>query len=353
MNLLDRYVFAALLRGAAPVLLGLLGLFGFIELAEQLEDAGRGAFGTLDALRVVAARLPRIGIELLPVTCLLGTVIGLGALANQSEIVAMSACGIGAARLVRPLWMLVGGIVLAALLLQQLAIPALEFQAAELRARALAQVSERDGEHWTRSESSLIRIGAVRFGLMPEDIEIYQFDERGQVAALMQAARADLLRPDEWLLQDVVAIRFDEDAARRQRFDRLAWRSGLGAEQLGALLQADHALAPTDLIGYIGHLESNGLDAHRYRVLLWRQASLPLGLIAMALLGAPFAMGSTRLMSTGARVALGGTLGMGFYLLEQLSMQLGLLYRLPAWATGLAPDLLALLAALAALAWKR
>ena len=353
MNLLDRYIFAALLRGGAPVLLGLLGLFGFIELAEQLEDAGRGAFGTLDALRVVAARLPRIGIELLPVTCLLGTVIGLGALANQSEIVAMGACGIGAARLVRSLWILVGGIVLAALLLQQLAIPALEFQAAELRARALAQVSERDGEHWTRSESSLIRIGAVRFGLMPEDIEIYQFDERGQVAALMQAARADLLRPEEWLLQDVEAVRFDKDAARRERFDRLAWRSGLGAEQLGALLQADHALAPTDLIGYIGHLESNGLDAHRYRVLLWRQASLPLGLIAMALLGAPFAMGSTRLMSTGARVALGATLGMGFYLLEQLSMQLGLLYRLPAWATGLAPDLLALLAALTALAWKR
>lgn len=353
MRLLDRYVFAALLRGGAPVLLGLLGLFGFIELAEQLEDVGRGSFGTLDALRVVAARLPRIAIELLPITCLLGTVIGLGFLAAQSEIVALGASGIGALRLARPLGLLVGGMVLAALLLQQQAIPALEFQAAELRAKALAQVSERDGEHWTRSESSLIRIGAVRFGLMPVDVEIYQFDGKGRILALTQAARVDMLRPEEWLLQDGAVLRFGEGAVRRERFERLAWRSGISAEQLGALVQAEHALAPTDLAGYIDHLQDNGLDAHRYRVLLWRQASLPLGLIAMALLGVPFAMGSTRLMSTGARVALGGTLGMGFYLLEQLSMQLGLLYRLPAWATGLAPDLLALLAALSALAWKR
>ncbi|MEZ5597898.1 MAG: hypothetical protein R3E84_16175 [Pseudomonadales bacterium] len=33
--MLDRYLFVALLRGGIPVVLLLMGLFGFLELAEQ------------------------------------------------------------------------------------------------------------------------------------------------------------------------------------------------------------------------------------------------------------------------------------------------------------------------------
>ena len=353
MALLDRYLFISLIRGGSPVLLGLLGLFGFIELAEQLEDVGKGTFSSLDALRIVAFSLPRIGIDVLPVTCLLGTIVGLGALANQSEVTAMRAGGVSIRRLNRPLFILLGVIIGSVALVQQYVIPDFERRAAGLRAHALANASVQNDEHWTRSESSLVRIGDVRYGMVPLDIEIYEFDDDGRIIRLTQAGSADVLGPNEWLLHDVTTTRFDGASAHASRANRLPWRNRIGDEQLAAFVQADYALAPTDLAEYIGYLRDNGLDAHRYTLILWNHLSLPIALAAMALLGVPFVIGSTRVMPLGARLTLGGTVGIAFYLLERTASQVGLLYQLPAALTGLAPDLLALAVALAALGRKR
>ena len=353
MALLDRYLFISLIRGGSPVLLGLLGLFGFIELAEQLEDVGKGTFSSLDALRIVAFSLPRIGIDVLPVTCLLGTIVGLGALANQSEITVMRAGGVSVRRLVRPLFVLLGVVIGSVALVQQYVIPDFERRAAGLRAHALANTSVKEDEHWTRSESSLVRVGDVRYGMVPLDIEIYEFADSGQVVRLTQAASADVLGPEEWLLHDATTTRFDAATAQPSRVSRLSWRNRIGAEQLAAFVQAGNALAPTDLAAYIDYLRDNDLDAHRYALILWQQLSLPIALAAMALLGVPFVIGSTRAIPLGARLTLGGTIGIAFYLLERTAGQAGLLYQLPAMLTSLAPDLLALALALTALCLKR
>ncbi len=346
MNLLDRYLLAALLRGGAPVFLLFLGLFGFVTLAEQLEDVGKGGFGTLDALRVTGFSLPAIALDLLPVTCLLGTVLGLGTLGNKSELSAMRAAGVSILRLIRPLLALLLGLVIAALLTQQAIIPTFAAQAADLRSQSQAHTTREGDAYWTRSETSLVRVGAVALGLMPTDIEIYQLDAQGRVERLVQAKRADILDQNEWLLQEVRTLDFGVDDGGRGTAAQMRWRSDLEAQQIVALLRAEHALAPTELIGYIAHLQSNGLDAHRHQVRLWQLLSLPVGLLAMGLLGAPFIFGPAHRASMGARVMLCALIGLLFHLGEQVSLQVGMLYRWWPPAIGLAPELVTLTAAL-------
>ena len=347
MTLLDLYLLRALVRGGAPVFLLLLSLFGFVALAEQLEDVGKGAFGTLEAVRVTGFLLPRIALELLPVTCLLGAVVGLGTLGNQTELTAMRTGGLSVSRLSRPLLLLLFALAAAALVAQQAVIPGFEGQAAYLRAQSFASTAKSGDAFWTRSKSSLVRIGGVAYGAMPQDLEIYELDPEGRVAQLTQAAAADVLAPGEWLLRDVRRIRFRAAGIERSAQDRLRWRSDLTPEQVVALVRTDQALAPADLFRYIAHLDDNGLDAHRYRVLLWQQLGLAAGLVGMGLLGVPFALGAMRATSLGARLSLCALIGLGFHLLEQGVMQLGLLYRLSPVLTGLAPDLAVLAAALA------
>ena len=90
---IDRYLMLSMIRGGVPILGLLLGLFAFLTLAEELEDVGKGNFEVIDALNVMVYSLPKISLELLPVTSLIGVLVGLGTLGNQQELIALRAAG--------------------------------------------------------------------------------------------------------------------------------------------------------------------------------------------------------------------------------------------------------------------
>jgi len=66
-------------------------------------------------------------------------------------------------------------------------------------------------------------------------------------------------------------------------------------------------------------MRRNNLDTQRYEIVFWQQLSLLPGLLAMALLSLPFLLGSVRAVSASQRAILGGLIGIGFYLVQQLS----------------------------------
>jgi lipopolysaccharide export system permease protein len=236
---------------------------------------------------------------------------------------------------------------------QQWLVPVLEQRASELRTKTFTTASREDAAYWTRQGDRLLRIGGVEMGMVPTDIEVYELDGEGQVRELRRAARADVLGPRDWLLRDVTTIRFLPGGPQMANDAVLPFTPDFDARQIFTLINADYALAPLDLLVYIRHLRSNSLESHRFEVLLWQQLSLPIGLMALSLLGLPVVMGSSRAISMGARIAIGAALGLGFYLVERLAMQLALLYHLSPPLTGLLPDLAMLAVALVLLLRRR
>jgi lipopolysaccharide export system permease protein len=65
----------------------------------------------------------------------------------------------------------------------------------------------------------------------------------------------------------------------------------------------------------------------------------------MGLLALPLLMGSTRTISAGQRMVLGGLVGIGFYLLQQISGHLTSLFNLHPPTTIMAPTVLLILVA--------
>lgn len=341
---IDRYLMLSMIRGGIPILGLLLGLFAFLTLAEELEDVGKGNFEVIDALNVMVLSLPKISLELLPVTSLIGVLVGLGTLANQQELIALRAAGWSNFRMARPVLILALAIVAGAIATQQWFIPWLEQQIAGLRANAVedAELEGTDAEFWTRNESQIVRIGGVQFGLMPTDIEIFERNEQGHVDRVLKANRADILDGGTWQLWDVFTTEIAGTGTRTGRQDSLSWTSALNPDQMATIITTAAALAPTDLVSYIGHLKENDLDSHHYRLVLWQQLSLPLGILGMALLGIPFVVGSTRSMATGTRISIGIVIGILFYLGERTLGQVALLYNLPPIPLAVGPDLLIL-----------
>jgi lipopolysaccharide export system permease protein len=129
----------------------------------------------------------------------------------------------------------------------------------------------------------------------------------------------------------------------------MQWNALLSAEQASVLILPLEALAPHDLLKTINNLNRNKLDTHHYEVVFWQQVSLLPSLLAMALLSLPFLLGSVRSVSASQRAMIGGLIGIGFYLLQQLSGHLaGILGLNPALVI-LAPPFVLLAIAIAAI----
>lgn len=355
MKILDRYIVISYLMGVLPVLFLLLALFSFVALAEELEEVGKGTFRQIDAFTVLLYTSPRRIVDLMPVSALLGGLMGLGSLANHQELIAARAAGMSKARMARPVFEAVLIAAAVVVFMQIVLVPHSERAASAVRSKTLEQTSLESGadvDFWTRSGDNFVHVSDIRLNRILEGVEIYRTNSEGRLRQLVQARRANIVGADTWFLQDVTQTRLDGLAADVQQFDRMEWKGLLSEEQANILILPLEALAPHDLVLYIRHLEANDLDTHHFRVIFWQQISVVLTVIAMGLLSLPMLVGSTRAISASQRIIMGGIIGIVFYLLQQVTGHFAELFHLIPSVTILTPVLLLLTIAVVAQYWR-
>lgn len=338
MRRIDRYIMTQFVIGIIPALLLLLALFSFMSLASELEDVGKGSFTLPDALMVVFLTTPKRIVELLPVSTLLGGLIGLGAMANYRELIAIRTAGISKQRIAKTVAVLAFFLCIFISILQFFVVPGFEHEAATLRAQTSLSTEVLTGHSkaiWTRNEKNYIRVNRVRTDQTLAGVEIYTTDDQGRLSQLVEASSALYIEQENWLLIDVLESRFGDGQVIETTRKNMRWNALLSAKQAAVLILPLEALAPNDLLKTIANMKQNQLDTQRYEVVLWQQVSLLPSLFAMALMSLPLLLGSVRTVSASQRALSGGLIGIGFYLLQQLSGHL-------AGILGLSPALLIL-----------
>ena len=355
MMLLDRYIASSYLKGMIPVLVLLLSLFSFLALAEELEEVGKGTFRLIDAFFVVLYTSPARIVDLMPVTALLGGLMGLGALANHQELIAARGAGLSKARMARPILQATLIIAAVVILMQSLLIPVSERAASELRSRSLEATSFDAGgrlEFWTRSGENFVHVSDVLFNQILTGIEIYSTDEAGKLRTLVEAEEATIIGADTWLLEGVKRTELSDMNASEEQLASMQWTRLLSKEQTDILILPLEALAPHDLVQYIRYLQENNIDTHHFRTIFWKQVSIAISVVAMGLLSLPLLVGSTREIPASQRIVLGGVFGIVFYLLQQMVGHLAGLFNLVPSITILTPVVILLAIAIAAQFWR-
>jgi lipopolysaccharide export system permease protein len=341
--------------GMFPVLLLLLALFSFVALADELEEVGKGTFSQIDAFLVILYTSPRRIVDLMPVTALLGGLMGLGAMANHQELIAARSAGMSKARMARPVFEAVLMAAALVIFMQSLLIPLSEQAASQLRSKALEETTLESGgetEFWTRSGENIVHVRGVVLNRILENVEIYNADADGKLNQLIQAERATIVGANTWLLEGVARTRLEGMVANKDRLPSMEWQGLLSEEQANILILPLEALAPHDLVRYITHLQANDLDTHQFRVIFWQQISVAIAVLAMGLLSLPLLVGSTRAISASQRIMLGGIIGIVFYLLQQVTGHLAGLFNLIPSITILTPVLVLLSLAVMAQYWQ-
>ena len=103
MSLIGRYIFRQVLLSTAIVVAVLLLIFMSNQFAETLAEAAADALPREAVFRVFGLQFVQYVALLAPVGLLLGILLAMARLNRDSEMTALSACGVGPARLLRPM----------------------------------------------------------------------------------------------------------------------------------------------------------------------------------------------------------------------------------------------------------
>ena len=338
MTLLENYIVRQITGGLLVAAAVLLPLFSFLDLIEQLDDVGEGFYQTTDAFLYVAYLLPRRFIELAPFIALLGTVIGLGRLAVNLELITMRAAGLSPLK-ISVVVLKVGLLLLIVLaVMEQYIAPTYQQRAISHRADALAQSSELGSDlgTWTRDKRQVLRIGESSKGSLMRDIELMTFNDEGVLTEHIFAEYAEVINDQLWELSNITRRVFSERRVNTDYTDTMSWQPFLDSEQMETLNRPAESLSPLELYEYVAYLKETGQQSDAYELALWRKFGGGLVTIAMVLLSVPFVFGSVR-AGIANRLVLAGITGICVYLLDQIVANIGLLLNLSFPLVALAP----------------
>jgi LPS export ABC transporter permease LptG/LPS export ABC transporter permease LptF len=320
-GIIDGYIARMYLKIQGLTFLSLLGIFYISQFIDLSDKLFRG-YTTADVLfRYFFFRTPQYVYYTVPLSVLIATLVTIGGLTRNSELIVMRACGISLYRVAMPLLVLATGASLVLFGIEEYALAGSNRQAEDLL-------------HLIRTNKPRPVNLLTRRWTVAKNGDIYHYDffdpRRGELTGFSRYE----FDQKNWRLARITY-------AERLRFDRAAsapdapvglWKAGKGwsrqvvspSESTFAPFAArDLTMEPPDYFGseqpeaasmtygelrdYIDAMQGAGHNILQYLVDLHRKISFPFVTIVMTLLAVPFAV------TTGRRGALYG-IGVGIVL---------------------------------------
>ncbi len=339
--IIDRYLQRNVHFGTLGALAVLVGLSLFFVFVRELDDIGTGSYDMSGVFQYLLLRIPGRVVEFMPLAVLLGSILTLGALASNSEIIAMLASGVSLKRLLFSV--LQASVLLAALtfVLAEWVVPASETSARSLKNTATNSTRAlRDKQGlWFKDGDRVLRVGKLLPDGYAQQIEVYRLNEAGELQSVTRAESA-IPRGDGWELQQSETSYIDADAVVTETSNRLEYSGGLSRDLLRVLMIDPQRMSTGDLNAYLEFLDDNQLEASTERLFFWQKMLAPVTIVIMSLLAFPFLLGSQRQANTGQRLLIGILLGLAFVVIDRLVFQLGNQMQINALAVVAFPNLL-------------
>lgn len=338
MRLLDRYIGITVAGSTFIVLLVLLALFSFGSFVAELDSVGKGDYTLAGAAQYVLLTMPRLAYQLFPVIALLGSVVGLGVLASNNELLVMRAAGVSVGRItfsvmkVGILWVMV------AVILGEFVAPVTDRYAKSMHSAALTERFAMTSQNglWARDGHTFIHIRDVLANGLLGGVTIYDFDDKQRLREVTQA-RTGQFSNGRWELNQIDRSRIDPAGVETEHLKQMEWQSLLTPDMIDVVAVKPDSLSLKGLVDYIAYLRDNGLSDEHYQLAFWNKIVLPATTAVMVFLSIPFVFGPLRSVGIGQRIFVGALVGIGFYLLGQMFGFVGLLYKLPSAVSAALP----------------
>lgn len=287
-------------------------------------------------------RLPQIIAFLLPFSILLGTLITLATLNQNSEVISMKAAGLSAHQVLAPLIVAAFGVSILSFafndrIVSRASATLDRWQRAEygpipIDRKSQSNVWVRDGDHLIHAASVTGRGPDTRLF----DVTIYN-RKGGSLLAIVRAPQAQP-KARAWMLTD--ANRFDVARGTQTRLGNVQAGSGVRPDQFTLSKVDADGLSFQGLWKAISDLRDAGRPTGTLEAGLWHKIAGPLSAILMPLLGAVAAFGIARSGRLFVRAVIGMGLGFAYFVADNFGLAMGNLGAYPPLLAAWGPFLL-------------
>lgn len=346
MKILERYIGVTIGMSVVTVTAVISSLFLLISFAGEFDKIGHANYTILRAMQYTLLLLPDRIYEFFPLATLLGSILGLGALANSSELVVIRTAGVSVFRIVVAIMKMALVLMVAAFILGEvIAPPALQYAKVQ-RVKALSKDISVNTQYglWARDSNTYIHVQSANNNGKLFNIHLYRLNKEHQIEQIISAKSADYLG-DEWLMNDIVQTDISLDGINVSHSKSKHWKTLLDPELVRVVKFEPSKLSIWRLGNYISYLKVNGLETAQYELALWSKIVTPLTIAAMVLLAVPFVLGSLRRTSIGQQILIGFLVGLSFFIANRLLGQMSIVYNFHPIVGATTPTLLVFIGA--------
>jgi lipopolysaccharide export system permease protein len=338
VKILDWYLWKATLQGLIVAWLALVMLDVFFAFINELESTN-DQYTSYKAVIYLIYTLPARFYEFFPTATLIGSLLGLGNLAANSEFIAMRAAGFSIKNIIFSVLKL--GVVLTvfAFLVGEWVVPASDLQArnylATLKNKNVYLVDE--AGLWVKQKDSMIHIGKVWSEDKLSDVTVYRMKtDRSGLEQIIRVKSA-LASANGWQLDNVKTTTFENKKVNIEVVKQINNAILLDAEILKIAAMKPEQLSGSALRKIIKHQQENALKSDKYELAYWKRFSVPISTLVMLILAMPFLFGSQRGGGAGQRVFIGIVVGIVFFLLNRVLNELGIVYGIKPFISAFLP----------------
>ncbi|MBW8911237.1 MAG: LPS export ABC transporter permease LptG [Sphingomonas sp.] len=326
------------------VLAALVFVLQFLDLLSETGNiVAHPGNGTPEIMHYLSLRLPEIISRFLPFSVLLGTIITLTTMNQNSEIVALKASGLSAHQVLAPLILASMGVAVVSFAFNDRIVSRASATLTQWKAADYAPLPIDRGDRsnvWVRDGDDLVEVDQIKGrgdAAKLSDVTIYD-RTGGSLVGIIHAPHG-VRAGDGWKIGPM-ATRFDVASGKTTSLGTIIVARGVRPDQFTlATVDAD-GLSFGALRSAIHDLSDAGRPTKALEGSMWHKLSGPLSALLMPLLGAIAAFGLARSGKLFVRAVIGMALGFAYFVADNFALAMGNLGAYPPFLAAWAPFLL-------------
>ncbi len=338
LNRIDRYIFKTVFSSFLIVSLIFCILFFIFTYLAQVSNNDTGA-SNIELIIITIYQLPGILYTLLPACAMVGALMGLSLLANNSEIIVLRSFGRSTAQISK-------GVILVGIIGSIVTMIFGGYIAPVLQKLADSNtVAYNTHDLWLKTPDGFMNISNID----PNKGKAYGIrkfiTKDNQVQEVRYAEKAEYVNDATANVFDVSVVTFPNKDAKhinvKEDVYKAIWSNPIPISVAKVITINDNDyLNFTQLTRY---MLSNSQAKDSISLKFWQEIFQPLALMILILLSVPLSIGSTRSSTLILKLLLGAFFGFAFFIINQIFGPIALILHLPTILGAAGPTVIALI----------